>query len=140
MTSSEALPTHFKEFNFFVRQNHHNLTQDCPNNILTYLHFGRPLSSMQHVPPYMHLHAGGIVGGDSIAAKFKRHICVIKTSSTKEILPQRILFIYLYRTCVCNLTGYFSKALLLIAHAFVALIFLPNYLILIKVKPVAREL
>jgi len=39
----------------------------------------------------MHLHAGGIVGGDSIAAKFKSHICVIKTLSIKEIPPH---FIY----------------------------------------------
>ena len=30
-------------------------------------------------------------------------------------------FIYLYRTCVCKLTGYFSEALLSIAHVFVAL-------------------
>lgn len=37
-------------------------------------------------------------------------------------------FIYLYRTCVCKLTGYFSEALLLIAHAFFAVIYFSDKL------------
>lgn len=44
--SSEAFPTHFKALNCSVWLNQHNLMQNYPNNILTYLHFGRPLSSI----------------------------------------------------------------------------------------------
>lgn len=56
----------------------------------------------------MHLHAGGIVGGDSIAARIESQMCYQNTFSK---ISNKHKALYLYRTYAYKLLGYFSAAL-----------------------------